>query len=118
VEVAAGGKVTAALRDGVVGGGVMDGGIGMGSGEMRMVAAARTTESSGMVRGVGSGRQRRCGQRRRRCGVAPLVVGVDAKLALRQAHSKPKGAGLTRAMNPESVPVNFPGIDKGNKIVR
>jgi hypothetical protein len=66
-EVAAGGKVTAALRDGVVGGGVMDG-IGMGSGEMRMVAAARTTESSGMVRGVGSGRQRWC-------GAAPLVVG-------------------------------------------
>jgi hypothetical protein len=36
----------------------------------------------------------------------------------RQAHSKPKGAGLTRAMNPGSVPVNFPEIDKGNKIVR
>jgi hypothetical protein len=58
------------LRDGVVGIGVMDGGIGRGSGEMRMVAAARTTESSGMVRGIGSGRQRR-----RRCGAAPLVVG-------------------------------------------
>jgi hypothetical protein len=43
---------------------------------------------------------------------------VDAKSALRQAHSKPKGAGLTRVMNPENVPVNFPGIDKGNKIVR
>jgi hypothetical protein len=25
----------------------------------------------------------------------------------RQAHSKPKGAGLTRAMNLQSVPVNF-----------
>jgi hypothetical protein len=74
-EVAAGGKATAALRDGVVGGGVMDGGIGMGSGEMRMVAAVRTTESSGMVWGVGSSRQRRRGQRRRRCGAAPLVVG-------------------------------------------
>jgi hypothetical protein len=67
-EVAAGRKATAAPRDGVVGGGVMDGGIGRGSGEMWMVAAARTTESSGMVRGVSSGRQRRC-------GVAPLVVG-------------------------------------------
>jgi hypothetical protein len=43
---------------------------------------------------------------------------VDVKSAPRQAHSKPKGAGLTRAMNPESVPVNFPEIDKGNKIVR
>jgi hypothetical protein len=74
-EGAAGGKVTAVLRDGVVGGGVMDGGIGRGSGKMRMVAAERTTESSGMVRGVGSGRQRRRGQRRRRCGAAPLVVG-------------------------------------------
>jgi hypothetical protein len=74
VKVAAGGKATAALRDGMVGGGVMDG-IGMGSGEMRMVAAARTTESSGMVRGVGSGRQRRRGQRWRRCWAAPLVVG-------------------------------------------
>jgi hypothetical protein len=73
-EVAAGGKATAVLRDGVVGGGAMDG-IGMGSGEMRMVAAARTTVSSGMVRGVGSGRQRRRGHRRRRCGAAPLVVG-------------------------------------------
>jgi hypothetical protein len=72
--VAAGGKVTVALRDGVVGGGVMDG-IAMGSDEMRMVAAARTTESSGMVRGVGSGRQQRREQRRRRCGAAPLVVG-------------------------------------------
>jgi hypothetical protein len=30
-EGAAGGKATAALRDGVVGGGVMDGGIGRGS---------------------------------------------------------------------------------------
>jgi hypothetical protein len=74
-EVAAGGKATAALWDGVVGGGVMDGGIGMGSGEMRMVAATRTMESSGMVRGVSSGRQRRHGQRRRRGGEAPLVVG-------------------------------------------
>jgi hypothetical protein len=74
-EVAAGGKATAALQDGVVGGGVMDGGIGRGSGEMQMVAAARTTESSGMVRDVGSGRQRRRGQRRRRCRAAPLVVG-------------------------------------------
>jgi hypothetical protein len=36
----------------------------------------------------------------------------------RQAHSKQKGAGLTHAMNPESVPVNFHEIDKGNKIVR
>ena len=36
-EVAAGGKATAALRDGVVGGGVMDGSIGRGSSEMRMV---------------------------------------------------------------------------------
>lgn len=45
-EVAAGGKATAAPRDGVVGGGVMDGGIGRGSGEMQMVAVARTTESS------------------------------------------------------------------------
>jgi hypothetical protein len=70
-EVAVGGKATAALRDGVVGGG----GIGRGSGEMRMVAAARTTKSSGMVRGVSSGRQRRRGQRRWRCGAAPLVVG-------------------------------------------
>jgi hypothetical protein len=75
VEVAARGKATAALRDGVVGGGVMDGGIGRGSGEMRMVAAAWTTESSGMVRGIGYGRQRRHGQRPRRCGAAPLVVG-------------------------------------------
>jgi hypothetical protein len=33
----------------------------------------------------------------------------------RQAHNKPKGAGLTRAMNPESVPVNFPETDKGWK---
>jgi hypothetical protein len=74
-EVATGGKATAALRDGVVGGGVMDGSIGRGSGEMRMVAAPRTTESSGMVRGVGSGRQRRRRQRRRWCGAAPLVVG-------------------------------------------
>jgi hypothetical protein len=74
-EGAAGGMATAALRDGVVGGGVMDGGIGRGSSEMRMVAAAWTTESSGMVRGVGSGRQRRRGQRRRRCWAAPLVVG-------------------------------------------
>jgi hypothetical protein len=73
--VVAGGKVTAALRDGVVSGGVMDGGIGRGSGEMRMVAAARTTESSGMVRGVGSGRQRWREQRRWWCGAAPLVVG-------------------------------------------
>jgi hypothetical protein len=38
--------VTAALQDGVVGGGFMDG-IGMGSSEMRMVAVARTTESRG-----------------------------------------------------------------------
>jgi hypothetical protein len=53
----------------------MDDGIGMGSGEMRMVAEAQTIESSRMVRGVGSGRQRRRGQRRRRCGAAPLVVG-------------------------------------------
>jgi hypothetical protein len=73
--VAAGGKATAALWDGVVGGGVMDGGIGMGSGKMRIVLAARTTESSGMVRGVSSGRQQRREQRRRRCGAAPLVVG-------------------------------------------
>jgi hypothetical protein len=36
----------------------------------------------------------------------------------RQAHSKPKEAGLTRAMNLESVPVNFPETDKGIKIVR
>jgi hypothetical protein len=36
----------------------------------------------------------------------------------RKAHSKPKGAGLTRVMNPESVPVNFPETDKGIKIVR
>jgi hypothetical protein len=43
---------------------------------------------------------------------------VDAKSAPREAHSKLKGAGLTRAMNPESVPANFPEIDKGNKIVR
>jgi hypothetical protein len=27
-------------------------------------------------------------------------------------------AGLTRVMNPESVPVNFPETDKGIKIVR
>jgi hypothetical protein len=36
----------------------MDGGIGRGSSEIQMVAAARTTESSGMVRAsvlVGSG---------------------------------------------------------------
>jgi hypothetical protein len=70
--------VTAALRNGVVGSGVMDG-IGMSSSEMRMVAVAWTTESSGMVRGVGSGRQRRCGQRRRRCGAAPLVVGSNGE---------------------------------------
>jgi hypothetical protein len=69
----------AVLRDGVVGGGVMDGGISRGSSEMRMVAAARTTESSRMVRGVGSGRQRRCGQWRRRCGAAPLVVGSGGR---------------------------------------
>jgi hypothetical protein len=37
---------------------------------------------------------------------------------LTQAHSKPKEAGLTRAMNPENVPVNFPETDKGIKIVR
>jgi hypothetical protein len=36
----------------------------------------------------------------------------------RQAHSKPKGADLTRVMNPESVPVNFPETDKGIKIIR
>jgi hypothetical protein len=36
----------------------------------------------------------------------------------RQAHSKLKEAGLTRAMNPESVPVNFPETDKGIKIIR
>jgi hypothetical protein len=36
----------------------------------------------------------------------------------RQAHSKPKGAGLTRAMNPESVPINFPETDKRIKVVR
>jgi hypothetical protein len=59
-EVATGGKVTAALRDGVVGSGVMDG-IGMGSGEMRMVAVAWTTESNGMVRGIGSSGQQRRG---------------------------------------------------------
>jgi hypothetical protein len=59
-EVATGGKVTAALRDGVVGGGVMDG-IGMGSGEMQMVAVAWTTESNEMVRGIGSSRQQRRG---------------------------------------------------------
>jgi hypothetical protein len=76
-EVAARGKATAALRDGVVGGGVMDGGIGMGSGEKRMVAEVQTTESSGMVQGVGSGRQWQRGQRRRQCGAAPLVVGSD-----------------------------------------
>lgn len=56
-EGAAGGKATAALRDGVVGGGVMDGGIGRGSGEMRMVAAARTTESSLVGNGGGVGRR-------------------------------------------------------------
>jgi hypothetical protein len=78
-EGAAGGKATTALHDGVVGGGVMDDGIGRGSGEMRMVEAARRTESSGMVRGVGSGRQRRHGKRRRRCGVAPLVVGSGGR---------------------------------------
>jgi hypothetical protein len=75
VEVAAGGKATAALRDGVVGSGVMDGGIGRGSSEMQVVVAAWKTESSGMVRGVSSGRQRRRGKRRRRCGAAPLLVG-------------------------------------------
>jgi hypothetical protein len=73
-EVAAGGKATVVLRHGVVGGGVMDGRIGRGSGEMRMVAAAWTTESSRMVRGVGSGRQRW-----RRCGAAPLVVGSGGR---------------------------------------
>jgi hypothetical protein len=66
-EVVAGRKATAALRGGVVSVGVMDGGIGMGSGEMRMVAAAQTMESSGMVRGVSSGRQWWHGQRWRRC---------------------------------------------------
>jgi hypothetical protein len=45
-ERAAGGKATTALQDGVVGSGVMDGGIGRGSSEMRMVVTARTTESS------------------------------------------------------------------------
>jgi hypothetical protein len=77
-EVATGGKATAALREGVVGGGVMDG-IGMGSDEMRMVAVVRTMESSRMVQGVGSGRQQRRGQRRRRCGAAPLVVGSGGR---------------------------------------
>jgi hypothetical protein len=71
-EVVARGKATAVLRDGVVGGSVMDG-IGMGSSEMRMVAAARTMESSGMVRGVGSGRQRRRGQ-----GISMVVRGGGA----------------------------------------
>jgi hypothetical protein len=56
-EGAAGGKATAALRDGVVGGGVMDGSIGRGSSEMRMVAAARTTESILVGNGGGTGRQ-------------------------------------------------------------
>jgi hypothetical protein len=37
---------------------------------------------------------------------------------LRQAHSKPNEAGLTRVMNPKSVPVNFFETDKGIKIVR
>jgi hypothetical protein len=71
-EVVAGGKATAALRDGVVGSGVMDG-IGMGSGEMRIVVAARTTESSGMVRGVCFGRQWRRGQ-----GISVVVRGGGA----------------------------------------
>jgi hypothetical protein len=31
---------------------------------------------------------------------------------------QPKEASLTRAMNPESVPVNFPETNKGIKIVR
>jgi hypothetical protein len=62
-EGAAGGKATAALRDGVVGGGFMDGGIGRGSSEMRMVAAVRTTKSSGMGASVlvGSGGADSCG---------------------------------------------------------
>jgi hypothetical protein len=29
-----------------------------------------------------------------------------------------EGAGLTHAINPESVPFNFPETDKGIKIVR
>jgi hypothetical protein len=64
-EVAAREKVTTALRDGVVGGGVMDG-IGMGSSAIWMVAAVRTAESTSMVRGIGSVRQWR-----RRCEAAP-----------------------------------------------
>jgi hypothetical protein len=56
-EGAAGGKATKALRDGVVGGGVMDGGIGRGSSEMRMVAVAWTTESSLVGNGGGAGRR-------------------------------------------------------------
>jgi hypothetical protein len=71
-----------ALWDGVVGGGVMDG-IGMGSNEMRMVAAAWTTESSGMVRGVGSGRQRRRGQ-----GISVVVRGGAAGGRQRQQIGK------------------------------
>jgi hypothetical protein len=31
---------------------------------------------------------------------------------------QPKEASLTRAMNPESVPANFPETNKGIKIVR
>jgi hypothetical protein len=56
-EGAVGGKATAALRDGVVAGGVMDGGIGRGSSEMRMVAVARTTESSLVGNGGSAGRR-------------------------------------------------------------
>jgi hypothetical protein len=36
----------------------------------------------------------------------------------RQAHSKPKGAGLTHVMNPESVPVNLSWNWQRMKIVR
>jgi hypothetical protein len=42
------------------------------------------------------------------------MITVDAKSAPHAKHT----ASRTRAMNPESVPVNFPETDKGIKIVR
>jgi hypothetical protein len=51
-------------------------------------------------------------------GSHSLPPSLVRRIGPSQAHSKPKGAGLTRAMNPESVPVNFPETDKGIKIVR
>jgi hypothetical protein len=37
---------------------------------------------------------------------------------LKPSTQQAEKAGLTRAMNPESVPVNFPETDKGIKIIR